>query len=394
MPRKPSVRWFDSKKGYYATINGHRTRLGGGPRDDTEGPNYRAAVATWLRLTGADASGVGPDRNLIPVSQVWELYRRHLASNAQANTQRIRAQGLLPFVASFGGRSVSSLMGYEVELWLDEMRQPRKHPVHGRLVRWGQSTIRGAIVSIHAMFNWAHQGGLITKPPPLNLHLPPKRGRGAKTVVSESQYNLIKTKTTGDTRDFVIVLWYTGARPSEITNATAAHYDDATATITHTGQPEDDDYRHKNARHHRDRVIYLAGEALEIVRRRAEKYKTGPLFGTRGRHDKYRDVSVLRPWTHTHISQMFRNIRKRTGLPNVIAYSFRHSFVTRWVTSGRSVAVLADLLGTSPTVIRDNYSHLFEDKAALSAHVDDFFGLTDDDDGVIKIQRNGAERKA
>ena len=45
-------------------------------------------------------------------------------------------------------------------------------------------------------------------------------------------------------------------------------------------------------------------------------------------------------------------------MPQSTPYSYRHTFATAWPEQGRSVDILAELLGNSPAVIRKHYSHL------------------------------------
>jgi integrase len=49
----------------------------------------------------------------------------------------------------------------------------------------------------------------------------------------------------------------------------------------------------------------------------------------------------------------------------MVAYSYRHTFATRWLLAGGSVKILADLLGTSLKMIERHYGHLDADPAAM-----------------------------
>ena len=48
--------------------------------------------------------------------------------------------------------------------------------------------------------------------------------------------------------------------------------------------------------------------------------------------------------------------------PAPTAYGFRHSYATDWLLNGGSIKVLADLIGTSVTMIERHYGHLMVDK--------------------------------
>ena len=48
--------------------------------------------------------------------------------------------------------------------------------------------------------------------------------------------------------------------------------------------------------------------------------------------------------------------------PAPTAYGFRHSYATDWLLNGGSIKVLADMLGTSVSMIERHYGHLMVDK--------------------------------
>jgi hypothetical protein len=49
----------------------------------------------------------------------------------------------------------------------------------------------------------------------------------------------------------------------------------------------------------------------------------------------------------------------------VILYGFRHSYITGWLKTGRSIKIVADLCGTSVKMIEKHYSHLCADLPTL-----------------------------
>lgn len=48
-------------------------------------------------------------------------------------------------------------------------------------------------------------------------------------------------------------------------------------------------------------------------------------------------------------------------MPGLTAYSYRHTFATEMLKAGMDVDTLAELMGSSPVVIRQHYSHLLGD---------------------------------
>src|SRR5262249_20913119 len=130
-------------------------------------------------------------------------------------------------------------------------------------------------------------------------------------------------------------------------------------------------YRHKTAGKGRTRTIILTGEALDIVRDLAARHPTGPLFRTsRPRRGEHKGKPS--PWTPEVIVQRFLAIQKATGLPGVTAYSFRHQIITDFLKGGGSVDILASLMGNTPQIIRQNYSHLLSDVGNLRRAMEAF----------------------
>jgi integrase len=68
----------------------------------------------------------------------------------------------------------------------------------------------------------------------------------------------------------------------------------------------------------------------------------------------------------------FKELRKRTNTTGFTAYSYRHTFATRWLEAGGSIDVLAELMGNSPETIRKHYAHLFNDKHELRQKLEAF----------------------
>lgn len=120
----------------------------------------------------------------------------------------------------------------------------------------------------------------------------------------------------------------------------------------------------------KDRVIYCSPEAAAIVERRAMKWQSGPIFRTR----------QGRPWNPGLLRKKWDYIKAYCeakhgadfltceGAPLVI-YSTRHTFATRRLTEGFSMAVVAGLLGNTVGVCERHYSHLDVANNALWAAV-------------------------
>jgi integrase len=107
------------------------------------------------------------------------------------------------------------------------------------------------------------------------------------------------------------------------------------------------------------------------VKSLAKKHPKGPLLLT-GKGRRLHKHLGRSGWTLSTLTQRFRDIRDTLGMPKLTPYSYRHTFATAWLEQGRSVDILAELLGNSPAVIRKHYSHLLGDAGNLRRQLEAF----------------------
>ena len=104
--------------------------------------------------------------------------------------------------------------------------------------------------------------------------------------------------------------------------------------------------------------MYLTPGMVTLCAELAREHPEGPLFrNTRGR-----------PWTRDAIRLRFRNLRERLGLPKgVVAYAFRHTYITDALEKGVPIASLAELAGHRDTrMISTVYSKLSQRRKHLA----------------------------
>ncbi len=156
----------------------------------------------------------------------------------------------------------------------------------------------------------------------------------------------------------------TGARPGELTAATAKDFDRKLGAVVYYADDvrRKDEFRHKTAGKGRTRVIFFTGEALKVLRRLAGEHRTGPLFLSREGN----------PLNDHAVCSIFTQLRKKVDAPKLTAYSYRHTLATNWLMSGRSIDKLAEILGNSPEVIRRHYSHRCAHREELKKEVEQF----------------------
>lgn len=363
MARRPSVRYFASRGAFYCQFNGRQYRLAEGPDDAPTGPTYLAALGQFKHLLQkGNVERAGATNTVRVVLEAYMEQKQHRLKGSTVTSKLFR---LKPFADQLGEVRVGDLTHFRVNQFVQKMRQAR---TVGRYThRWGESTAATFFNDINAVFNWAVRAKLIPANPLAGLDSmdrPHARSRSRDCLVSAEQHAKVLAECRAESmRQFIVALENTGARPGELVNATAKDWDDALGAIVYYGDDRrrQDEFRHKTARH-KDRVIYFTGAALEMMRALVKAHPGGRLFRS-SRGGAYGDKSI---------ASCFRALRDRLGMPKLTAYSYRHSFATNWLLAGRSIEVLAELLGNTPATIRKHYEHLCSDRQAIRRHVEEF----------------------
>jgi integrase len=371
MPRTPSVRYFDSRKAYFATYKGKQHRLACGPKDGPGGPTYLAAVNKFSELMHCAEADRAEDNNL--VITILDRYAVHLKNQGRERTLDIFRRCCDSAVREFGHLKYKELKVMHVQSWLDKMGLERGRSRGNRVRKWGHTMKRLAADKLQAAFSWAVQQGMITRnvingPARQSLGIRRKgASRGRDYVLQPGEHAKLAGLAKPYFADLIEFLHATGCRPGEAYNATAKDYDRARGAIVYRHDAEPPDYVHKTARRTgKDRVIYLTPELLEVVERLSRNYPDGPLLRNRDG----------RQWTNSSVHLMLKRLRKKLGLTagKMIAYSYRHTFATDWLLDGGSIKVLADLMGNSVAMIEKHYGHLDVDPGRMRQLLSTFAG--------------------
>ncbi|TWT86640.1 site-specific tyrosine recombinase XerC [Pseudobythopirellula maris] len=96
-------------------------------------------------------------------------------------------------------------------------------------------------------------------------------------------------------------------------------------------------------------MVCLPPEALEVIKRLAEKWPEGPLF---------RNPRGI-PWSRISVRLCFRRLKEKLGMPKLCATTLRHSFAHHRLTSGQDALTVAKLMGHVDTrMLATRYVHL------------------------------------
>jgi integrase len=339
MPR-PAKIWLRKQTGFYCTtVKGEIVRLS---------KDKKQAEALFHDLMAQKAREDTPE----PARQLGPSFKK-LADDWLVQTQgqkdertvKLQVRVIQPFCNRIKGMRAADLKGHTVTDWLaweNQWRQKKNRKL------WNTSTQSFAIKTIKAALNWGVKMNYLDANPIKKL----SGGKVARRdrTMAPAEMERIRTVVTPDFYDFLFVCSKTGARPyTEIGRLEARLIDfpNGTATLT----------KHKNARKTgKPRVLFFTPEVLEILKRQAERYPSGPLFRTR------RNTA----WNQSNCWKWFDTIKKKTGI-DFFTYALRHTRITEALVNGVPVEVVAELVGNTPQIIHRHYSHVGRDQEAMKA---------------------------
>jgi integrase len=316
MARPRTIWWRTGEKCYFTTIDGKKVRL----CKDLDDSRRKLA-----RIIGGEPAAVEEG---VRLAQVAERFLGHSRATNAAETADVHEMFLAGFMRHVGPKLVTALVEADLDAWIEGMKT------------WNENTAVRARAVVLACLNFGVRK-LGLPPHPLK-HVRAGSCDRRERILTDEERAKVRGAVAGPFADFVRALELTGARPfSEVAKVTAADCDLVAGTWTLQ--------KHKNRRKKKvARVIYLVPEMVELTRRLMKSRPAGPLFGNRSG----------RPWTRQALTARFRALGKRLGIAGLMAYTFRHQFVTDALARGVPAAVVAELCGTSIQTIEKHYRHL------------------------------------
>ena len=310
--RHPEPWYRQEKDAWFVQHHGKQVRLAKGKDGKPEA--YRA----FHKLMAGTRQA--PSR-LITAAILCDLYLDWPKEEHKPSTQEWY-RGHIDSIKKHLGRLEAGLVTpSDASRWLSarkKLAQQAKRP-------FGTSSRRAAITAIKAIWSWGEKNAHIEKNGIRALERPPMRRRRALTA--EEMKASFEAVPDQPFRDFLRALRLTGARPGEVASVTAAMVKEDIWVLA----------VHKTDGTGEDRVIYLNEEMQASTGRRAKLFPEGPIF---------RQHRGGRPWNRNAIRCRFRRLRQKLDLePGVVAYGFRHAFVTDALERGVPVATVAQLVG-------------------------------------------------
>lgn len=327
---KPFYRRFNDA--WYVQIGKKQIRLARGK--DNEAEAYRC----YFAVMAEEPTGEMPPPLSQPIVAVLcDMFLEWSQKNNAPRSYEWYRSFLQDFCQHCGKTPVSDLKPYHVTRWLD------------RHTKW-KSARRCAVIAVKRAFNWAADEGLIVANPIKKVRKQPSASRQRVLAPDERQRILDNYREDDPFRDFLRAMQESGARPGEVATVTAANVDleqgiwvlPQHKTARKTGKP---------------RVIILTPPLVELSRELIRRYPAGPLF---------RNLDG-KPWTRNAIRCRFRRVRVKLGLgPNLVAYTYRHTFATDALVGGAGIADVCELLGhTNTEMVMRHYQHLREKREHL-----------------------------
>jgi hypothetical protein len=264
MARKSDVRYFESRNAYFTTWKGKQYKLAEGPDDKPTGPTFEAALARFKEIMVMGQADTANDYNTVKV--VFERYLRWAEGHRAANTLQIRVRFLNQFAGyrGFGALQVREVKHFHLDEFLAAMQEPKtmhcfakrgqteskpgRAPIT-RQVGWTGSTPTMAVESLLAAFNWAVKKGLTQTNPLKGFEKPESRSRSRDLLINDELHGKILAVSSPSFRDVVKVLKLTGARPSELSSATAAAFNRSTGPSPTTSRTSSGPANTSTSRH-------------------------------------------------------------------------------------------------------------------------------------------------
>jgi integrase len=254
-----------------------------------------------------------------------------------------RRYSILPY-AGWGNMKIAELTEHHAEAWV------KFHP------NWGDTGQRNALKALKAAMEYAtkhrtEDGRKLLSENPLScVTVPGNHAR--EEVLTVEQYDQLRAKSKPRFRDFLSALWDLGCRPGELAKVRASHYDPKSQRWVLPPK-----FWKNGKKTGRSRYISLGIKWTKWTEARISEMDG---------EDKY----LFRTSWRTRCSSSWwdKNLvhaRDAAGLsPEVCAYTLRHSFITRAIDLGMTVADIATQTGTSFKMIDAIYSKHHESVVA------------------------------
>ena len=322
--RQPKPWYRKQTKSWYVQIDGKQINLGTKKRD------------AWRKYHKIMAGGVVSARTDTAIA-LLDKYLTWCEHNLAAATARKNRFHLKRFGAHIKPQlTATDVKPLHVQRWIDKQ------------YRGKSSTYKNiAITAVKAAFNWAVEQGYLDHSPVARMKKPRCASREF-FLPAVDRLRVLNAARGQQFKELVAVMFASGARPQEMRVIAARHFEPDLSRLVFL--------REESKGKQRRRVIYLDDMSREIVERLVAIYSRGPLFRNSRGH----------PWTADALSARFRRLKAKLGMPQLCAYTLRHSYAYWQLTAGTDSYVVGKLLGhRDGRMLETRYGHIDRDAAFM-----------------------------
>ncbi|WP_261534626.1 tyrosine-type recombinase/integrase [Burkholderia multivorans] len=337
--------------GYRKPKQGQGTWVG--RRRNDEGKQDTHALGTFAdyddavkaALEWANAIDAGVSSKAMTVAQVCEHYVKHLRLHKSAASER-DADGRfkrLVYDKKIGRIEIAKLRTSDLKSWLAGQIESGEDDAEDEDdLRRAKDSANRNLASLKAALNLALRDRLVATDAGWKTVVPFKDvGRRRQGFLPAVQRKALIEACPSDLRHLVTAMLLTGARPGELANVNAQHFDRAQGTLALDGKTG---YR----------VVTLSSAALAFFAEQAKgKIGNAPLLAT----------AYGQRWNKDSWKKPFKEAVGTAKLPpTVVMYSLRHTAISEMIAAGMDSFKVAKMAGTSTAMIDKHYGHLRHDK--------------------------------
>jgi len=327
-------------------------------RNDEGGQDYKTFAgctsydeAVKATLDWADAVDAGVSSKGMTIKEVCEHYVRHLALH-KGDKSKADAEGRfkrLVYRAKIGKIDLSKLRTSDLKAWLSAQIESGEDDAEDEEdLRRAKDSANRNLASLKAALNLALHDRLVATDAGWKTVAKFRDvGRRRQRFLPAEERRALVDACAPDIRQLVLAMLLTGARPGELANANATHFDRGQGTLVLDGKTG-------------HRVVALSSAAIAFFEDRVkDKIGNAPILTT----------EFGQRWNKDSWKKPFKAAVAAANLPSdVVMYSLRHTAISEMIAGGMDSFVVAKMTGTSTDMIDKHYGHLRHD--VVRAHLD------------------------
>jgi integrase len=320
-----SIQGQKEKVWYYTTADGKQRSLGFKESEKEE------AFKKWHGIMAT--AGVIPQEEATNLQTLITTFLALLLPRVSKKYYECMRATLKELLLLFPNWSPSKFTSCDLEEWLD---------LHDN---WNVSTKYANRNHLVSFFKWLKRKKLIDENPASEIRSYRPKARGKEVIIEDGDFQKFFSKCEKHFAALVMVLWQTGARPSEIRELLIEEVD-FQHKIIHK-------MRHKMSHKGKTRKIILSDEAVQILTAVIGTRTSGAVFLSR----------EGRMWTAAGFLDRWRRARRAAALPPTwTPYAVRHCWCVMMCRKGVPAAVIATMMGhSSAKMIESVYGHMLDD---------------------------------